>query len=161
MKMSKTNFPKQGDNLAVTLQNSNYPQFDFEFALEVKKNCPIVFKMGKAKNAFKMWQRAREGEESDEVQAWIRKRETYIEKNINRSDIPGLIALMKYGGIAECGIVKMKDIIRSEVLKFISGNKKLDNKIVKSDKKVNLTRRELLEKSIRDAMATGGEKQFV
>ena len=36
--MMPTDFPTKGDDKKITLRNSNYPQFDYEFSLSVKEN---------------------------------------------------------------------------------------------------------------------------
>ena len=41
-----TNFPKRGDNKKISLRNSERPQFDFNFAQNVKNDNPKVWRAG-------------------------------------------------------------------------------------------------------------------
>ena len=38
-----TNFPTKGEDKKISLRNSNHPQFDFDFASNVKEQTPEIF----------------------------------------------------------------------------------------------------------------------
>ena len=53
-----TNFPTKGEDKKISLRNSNYPQFDFNFASNVKEQTPEIWKAGgniRGNEAFMLW----------------------------------------------------------------------------------------------------------
>lgn len=44
--MPITDFPKAGDDKAVTLRNSKYPQFDYDYALALRDEYPQIWNDG-------------------------------------------------------------------------------------------------------------------
>lgn len=46
MAEKRTDFPKKGDDLKVSLTNSKYPQADFKHALWIKENYPEIWEKG-------------------------------------------------------------------------------------------------------------------
>ena len=40
-----TNFPTQGDDKKISLRNSQYPQFDYDFIAGVKENDKDIYKV--------------------------------------------------------------------------------------------------------------------
>ena len=65
-----TNFPTKGEDKKISLRNSNYPQFDFDFANNVKEQTPEIWKAGgniRGNEAFNLWKKARAGEETEGV----------------------------------------------------------------------------------------------
>ena len=58
-----TDFPTKGDDKKVSLRNSNYPQFDYDFAAGVKENNKEVWGTGgniRGNEAFNFWTKARD-----------------------------------------------------------------------------------------------------
>ena len=41
-----TNFPNKGDDKKISLRNSEEPQFDYDFALNVKEQTPEIWAAG-------------------------------------------------------------------------------------------------------------------
>jgi hypothetical protein len=75
----RTNFPKRGDDKKISLRNSNYPQFDFRFASALAEdNSKVGKKIWKAggnirgTDAFRLWEKARDGSDTPAVLYWIR-----------------------------------------------------------------------------------------
>jgi hypothetical protein len=128
-----TNFPKAGDNKKISLRNSNFPQFDFDFAQimanDMTANGRKIWKAGgniRGTEAFRLWEKARKGEETPAVLSWIKEREawsarhTVIDGNAfkdmklepNLSNVGGIVSLIKWGAInPDLGQRRMKDII--------------------------------------------------
>ena len=128
-----TNFPKAGDNKKISLRNSNFPQFDFDFAQvmanDMTANGRKIWKAGgniRGTEAFRLWEKAKKGEETPAVLSWIKEREawsarhTVIDGNAfkdpklepNLSNVGGIVSLIKWGAInPDIGERRMKDII--------------------------------------------------
>lgn len=141
-----TNFPNKGDNKKISLRNSEYPQFDYDFAKNVKEVGvgKKIWTAGgniRGNEAFMLWGRAREGSESPAVIKWIKEREAWAArhsvvdgnqfvggKEPNMSNVAGVVALMKWGVInPKLGQQGMKDVIL-ELTKKLEGRKDPDDK---------------------------------
>jgi len=133
-----TDFPKKGDDLKISLRNSEYPQFDRDFAENIKEFNPDVWQAGgniRGNDAFVLWGRAREGSETEGVLDWIKEREAWGARHFgdgeqfaggdlepNLSNVGGVIAQIKWGVIGNLGEQQMKDVIL-ELVKKIEGKK--------------------------------------
>jgi hypothetical protein len=139
----RTNFPKRGDDKKISLRNSNYPQFDFRFASALAEdNSKVGKKIWKAggnirgTDAFRLWEKARDGSDTPAVLSWIREREAWAARHLrdgdqfvsgtlspNLSNIGGIIAQIKWGVInPKLGEQGMKDVVL-EVVKKLEGKK--------------------------------------
>jgi HK97 family phage portal protein len=140
-----TNFPKRGEDKKISLRNSQYPQFDYGFAKDVKDS-PIgkeIWKTGgniRGNEAFVLWGRAREGSETPAVLKWIKEREAWAARHFrdgqkfkdgktepNLSNVAGVVAQMKWGVIGTLGQQGMKDVIL-ELDKKLRGKKDPEEK---------------------------------
>ena len=68
------------------MRNSNYPQFDYRFAKNLKEVGvgKQIWKAGgniRGNEAFMLWGRAREGSESPAVLKWIKEREAWAARH--------------------------------------------------------------------------------
>tara|TARA_B100001248_G_C27398014_1_gene467222 strand:+ start:2984 stop:5695 length:2712 start_codon:yes stop_codon:yes gene_type:complete len=129
-----TDFPTKGEDKKISLRNSNYPQFDYGFIAGVKENDPDIYKAGgniRGNEAFNLWTKARNGEETEGVLSWIKEREAWVarhfedgsqfksgEKKARPSNIAGVIAQMKWGVIGTLGEQRMKDVVL-EAIKYV------------------------------------------
>jgi len=136
--MMATDFPKKGDDLKISLRNSEYPQFDRDFAENIKEFNPEVWGAGgniRGNEAFTLWGRAREGSETEGVLDWIKEREAWAARHFgdgeqfasgelepNLSNVGGVIAQIKWGVIGNLGEQKMKDVVL-ELVKKLEGKK--------------------------------------
>lgn len=136
--MMATNFPKKGDDLKISLRNSEYPQFDRDFAENIKEFNPEVWGAGgniRGNEAFTLWGRARDGSETEGVLDWIKEREAWAARHFgdgeqfasgelepNLSNVGGVIAQIKWGVIGNLGEQKMKDVVL-ELVKKLEGKK--------------------------------------
>ncbi len=151
-----TDFPTKGEDKKISLRNSNHPQFDFEFASNVKEQTPEIWKAGgniRGNEAFKLWERARGGDESPSVLEWIKEREAWIARHFedgkqfegdtepNLSNIGGVVAQMKWGTIGVLEEQGMKDVI-------LEMTKKLEGK--KEEKQLNATVTKALENKVKE-----------
>ena len=151
-----TDFPTKGEDKKISLRNSNHPQFDFDFAASVKEQTPEIWKAGgniRGNEAFKLWERARGGDESPSVLEWIKEREAWIARHFedgkqfegdtepNLSNIGGVVAQMKWGTIGVLGEQGMKDVV-------LEMTKKLEGK--KEEKQLNATVTKALENKVKE-----------
>ena len=152
-----TDFPKKGDDKKISLRNSKYPQFDYGFAANIKKDHPDVWKAGgniRGNEAYEFWTKARDGQETEGVLDWIKEREAWAARHFrdgqkfkkadeqpNLSNVAGVVAQIKWGVIGNLGEQGMKDVIL-ELVKKLEGKKErgikdLSGKVQKSlEKKV-------------------------
>ena len=149
--VKQTNFPKAGDDKKISLRNSNYPQFDYDFALNLKEVGvgKKIWATGgniRGNDAFVLWGRAREGKETPAILEWIKEREAWAARHMrdgnqfadgslepNLSNVGGLVAQIKWGVVNEkLGIQGMKDVIL-ELDKKLQGKKDYELKQRVSD----------------------------
>lgn len=122
-----TNFPSKGEDKKVTLRNSERPQFDFAFAEALKADFPKIWKAGgniRGNEAFNLWVKARAGDYTDTVTAWVKEREAWAARHAgdgsqfpedepNLSNIAGVVAAMKWGVILDIGESAMKRAVNA------------------------------------------------
>ncbi len=136
-----TDFPTKGDDKKISLRNSNYPQFDYDFATGVKENNNEVWRLGgniRGNEAYEFWTKARDGSETEGTLDWIKEREAWAARHFedgvqfkdgelepNRSNVAGVVAQMKWGVIGTLGERGMKDVIL-ELVKKLEGKKDED-----------------------------------
>ncbi len=152
-----TDFPTKGDDKKISLRNSQYPQFDYDFASQIKKDHSDIWKTGgniRGNEAYEFWTKARDGQETEGVLDWIKEREAWAARHFrdgqkfkdgkeqpNLSNVAGVVAQMKWGVIGNLGEQGMKDVIL-ELVKKLEGKKEraykdLSGKVQKAlDKKV-------------------------
>lgn len=167
---AKTNFPKRGDDQSVTLRNSNYPQFDREFAEKLKKDYPKIWRSGGniyGNTAYRLWGECRSNGGSPstkEQEKWIRKREAWTARHFedgrqfkggktepNVSNVAGIVAQIKWGSIGTLGEGEMKDVIRIVMKKLDEKRAIEDVSEVRVGKKMSSKRMEKMVK-MREAM---------
>jgi HK97 family phage prohead protease len=144
----QTNFPNKGDDKKISLRNSEEPQFDFDFAKNIKEQTPEIWKAGgniRGNEAFMLWERARDGQDTEAIREWIKEREAWIKRHFedgkqfkgdtepNLSNVGGVVAQIKWGTIGTLGEQGMKDVIL-ELTKKLEG-KKEENQVTAKIKK--------------------------
>lgn len=117
-KENLTNFPKRGGNQKISLRNSQYPQADYDYVLDLKENWPQIWKAGgniRGNQTFVLWGRARQGGETQTILNWIREREAWFARHYNNggaikrgdsptlSNVAGIVAWLKWGGYGQLG----------------------------------------------------------
>ncbi len=161
-----TDFPKKGDDLKISLRNSEYPQFDRGFAENIKEFNPEVWDAGgniRGNDAFTLWGRARDGAETEGVLDWIKEREAWAARHFgdgeqfaggdlepNLSNVGGVVAQIKWGVIGNLGEQVMKDVILELV-------KKLEGKKDRAIEDLSDTARKTLENKIEEHNADHGD----
>ena len=88
-----TDFPTQGEDQKVSLRNSNWPQFDYGYAEQLKEEHPTIWGAGgniRGNEAYLLWEKARDGAETDGVLDWIKEREAWAARHAgDGSHFPG------------------------------------------------------------------------
>ena len=127
-----TNFPKSGDNQEITLSNSQYPQFDYDYASKLKEDYPSIWSKGgnsqetsfNGNDAFRMWTAVKSGEDTAETKNWIKRRERFVNRfKGNVSSVGGHVALIKWA----YGESDTKSIINEEKKKIDEENSNLSS----------------------------------
>ena len=144
----QTDFPNKGDDKKISLRNSDEPQFDYDFAKNIKEQTPEIWKAGgniRGNEAFMLWGRARDGQDTEAIREWIKEREAWIKRHFedgkqfkgdtepNLSNVGGVVAQIKWGTIGTLGEQGMKDVIL-ELTKKLEG-KKEENQVSAKTKK--------------------------
>jgi len=139
-----TDFPTKGDDLAVGLRSSSYPQFDHAYAVALKDDYPAVWDAGgniRGDDAFELWSKVRENGGRPETPAqddWVREREAWMARHEgdgsqfsdaalspNVSNVAGIVAVVKWGGIAEIGEPRMKAVLDELKRKLDGGERSM------------------------------------
>ena len=131
-----TDFPKKGDDKKISLRNSNYPQFDYDFSLSIKENENDIWRLGgniRGNEAFEFWTKARDGVETEGTLNWIKEREAWAARHFqdgkqfkdgdlepNKSNVAGIVSQLKWGVIGTLGERGMKDVVL-ELTKKLEG----------------------------------------
>ena len=144
----QTDFPNKGDDKKISLRNSDEPQFDYDFAKTIKEQTPEIWKAGgniRGNEAFMLWGRARDGQDTEAIREWIKERDAWIKRHFedgkqfkgdtepNLSNVGGVVAQIKWGTIGTLGEQGMKDVIL-ELTKKLEG-KKEENQVSAKTKK--------------------------
>ncbi len=120
-KEKTTNFPTKGDNQKITLKNSQFPQFDWEYAAKIKEEYPEIWKKGgniRGNEAYNHWTKARAGKFSPATLDWIKEREAWMARHEGDFRLAGVVAVMKWGGVCKKGMSYMKKLINEEKKKI-------------------------------------------
>tara|TARA_R100000697_G_scaffold123206_1_gene155005 strand:- start:1061 stop:3373 length:2313 start_codon:yes stop_codon:yes gene_type:complete len=135
----QTNFPKRGDDKAISLRNSEYDVFDPEFAENIRKAHPDIWKAGgniEGNRSYRLLQDFRAGSRSDTVLQKVKEREAWSARHFrdgqgfasgsrspNLSNVAGVVAQMKWLTVGTLGQQGMKDVIM-ELVKKLEGRQK-------------------------------------
>ena len=116
-----TNFPKQGDDLKVSLRNSAYEVFDPAFAEMVRTQYPEVWGRGGNILGDKQYRRlrpvvARGGKvETETEELAVRLREAWSARHFDDFRLPGVIAQIKWYTVGKLGEAEMKQVVREAI----------------------------------------------
>ena len=160
-----TNFPTQGDDKKISLRNSQYPQFDYDFIAGVKENDKDIYKAGgniRGNEAFNLWTKARAGEETAGVIKWIKEREAWAARHFGDgsqfksgdkagrpSNIAGVIAQMKWGVIGNLGEQRMKDVVL-EAIKYREGKESGSASQAQQDRQISEQTEKALQNKVKE-----------
>ena len=122
-----TNFPAQGDDREVSLDNSQYRIFDPEYAQDLKDNWPQIWRMGgniEGNNQYRRLEpivsRQDKTPKTDTEEMAIRKREAWAARHLQDFRLAGTVAQIKWFVVGEKGQTYMKELIEDEKRKLES-----------------------------------------
>ena len=127
-----TNFPKQGDNKDISLENSKYEQFDYDFALKIKEQYPSIWNIaGKDidDQSFNYWSKTKENDNSKSIQNWIKRRESFTSRHHKNTDLINVVLNMKWGSV-----VNSEEYMKNTILNFIAKEKLGTEQAIKVNK---------------------------
>ena len=149
-----TNFPKQGDNKEISLDNSNYKLFDIKYAENLKNNYPTIWQKGgnirgnqQFDTLLPIAKRQNKQCQNKKEEKAIKLRESWIPRHYKDYLINGVVAQIKWLAIGSKGEKYMKDLIDKEKEKI----DKKDNKKVNQEVFQSLSMNEL-SKSIQETL---------
>jgi len=141
-----TNFPKRGDDLKVSLRNSQYPIFDLDYAEKLKDQYPQIWRAGGNIKGNEQFRKLRPIVKNNGVptskaeEEAIRLREAWIARHfkdgsqfkdqnhpVNISTVAGIVAQIKWLAIGEIGEIRMKEVLRVLKKKLDNNEKSFDN----------------------------------
>lgn len=154
-----TNYPTSGDDQAIVLRNSQFPQFDHEYALDLKDNFKDIWDSGgniRGDEAFQHWTKVRANGGAPDTpaqEAWVREREAWMARHEgdgsqfrdeslspNLSNVAGIVAVIKWGGICTIGESRMKAVL-NELKRKLTADRSFPNSDTADDE---ARRREML-----------------
>lgn len=115
-----TDFPKAGDDKAVSLRNSDYARFDLAYAQDLKANHPDVWALGgniRGNAQFAILSRIQKQGGSPKTRAEekaVRLREAWAARHYGNKRPPGVVAQIKWLVVGSLGESKMKSLINDE-----------------------------------------------
>lgn len=116
----ETNFPKAGDDKAVSLRNSEYARFDLAYVQDLKDNHPDVWRLGgniRGNSQFAILSRVQKQGGSPKTRAEVaavRLREGWAARHYGNKRPPGVVAQMKWLVVGTLGEKAMKTLINDE-----------------------------------------------
>ena len=117
-----TNFPRSGDNQKISLSNSQHPQFpSYAYVKDLKENWPEIWRRAgtggnpptsfTGNDAFNKWTDYKNGDRSESVLNWVKRRERFMNRHKKNNRLNGIIAVMKWGGVTAGGVSQMKSVV--------------------------------------------------
>ena len=117
-----TNFPRSGDNQKISLSNSQHSQFpSYAYVKDLKENWPEIWRRAgtggnpptsfTGNDAFNKWTAYKNGDRSESVLNWVKRRERFMNRHKKNNRLNGIIAVMKWGGVTAGGVSQMKSVV--------------------------------------------------
>jgi hypothetical protein len=124
-----TNFPQQGDDETVSLQNSKYELFPIDYAEWVKDNYPEVWNLGGNILGNEQYRHLLEIRQNDiptddltkRQDEAIRLREAWSARHFENLRPAGVVAQMKWHTVGSRGLDYMKKLMNEEIQKRYGG----------------------------------------
>lgn len=125
----QTNFPQQGDDETVSLQNSKYDLFPIDFAERIKSKYPEVWKLGGNILGNEQYRHLTEIRTNDiatddltpRQEEAIRLREAWSARHFEDFRPAGVMAQIKWHTVGSRGLEYMKKLMNEEIEKRYGG----------------------------------------
>lgn len=128
-----SNFPKQGDDLEVSLDNSQYKIFDADYAKDIQDNWPQIWAEGgniEGNDQFRrltpIVERDDKTPQTDTEEMAIRLREAWAARHEGDFRLAGVVAQIKWYVVGDRGQRYMKDVIEQEKAKLTAKKERSD-----------------------------------
>ena len=157
-----TGFPSADDDMEITLRNSKFKQFpDYNYVKDLKDNWPEIWRRAgtggnpptsfTGNDAFNRWTKYRAGDRSESVLNWVKRRERFMNRHQGDNRLNGAIAVMKWGGVANIGVSKMKSLV-NDYKKVVRERRKISDDLLADieGKALSARTRESLKKKVTD-----------
>jgi len=118
--MSRTDFPKQGDDSPVSLRSSEYPLFPLDEAQDLKDNWPELWDLGgnvlgnTQFSRLAPMARERRSPETPTEEKAVRLREAWAARHLEDFRPAGVIAQIKWLVIGSRGLDHMREVVNQE-----------------------------------------------
>lgn len=120
---------KESDD--ITLKDSKFEQFDYNYAMNIKENFPEIWNKGGnvlGNDSFNNWGKElsnfSNGVYNFSNYKWVKDREEWLSKHERDHLLSDIIAVMKFGGIVSKGESYMKELIDNEKTPITIDNNK-------------------------------------
>jgi hypothetical protein len=119
-----TNFPKAGDDLKVSLRNSEFETFPLDYALAIREDYPEIWKAGgniEGNNQFRRLLPVVERGgvvETETEELGVRKREAWAARHFEDYRLAGVVAQIKWFVVGTLGVSGMKEVIEEQKRKI-------------------------------------------
>jgi hypothetical protein len=130
-----TNFPKSGENKAITLRNSQWELFDPSFAAMIKEKHPDIWRLGgniRGNSQYRKLSQAL-GKSSDDLSNTlkdaIKLREAWVARHYKDFRIAGVIAQIKWLAVGSRGQKYMKELVKEEIRKRRDRKRKFQKEV--------------------------------
>lgn len=119
-----TNFPKAGDDLKVSLRNSEFETFPLDYALALREDYPEIWRAGgniEGNNQFRRLLPVVERGgvvETETEELGVRKREAWAARHFEDHRLAGVVAQIKWFVVGALGVSGMREVIEEQKRKI-------------------------------------------
>lgn len=113
----RTNFPRPGDNKAVSFRNSQWRLFPLDYAADLKENYPTIWSRGgnirgnsQYAKLSAIQKKGGTATSASEIAA-MRLREAWVARHYKDFRLPGVIAQIKWLAVGSRGLSYMKQLV--------------------------------------------------
>jgi len=163
-----TNFPNDGDNLQVSLNNSEYRLFPLGYAQDLKDNWPEIWNKGgnilgntQFNRLMPIAKRENRKATTTTEEKAIRLREAWMARHLRDFRLAGVVAQIKWLGIGSRGTDHMRNVIEAEKKKINEKRERRDfwhAEVERNIKPIERRMQRVVKKYLSDASARYEER---
>jgi hypothetical protein len=147
-----TNFPGPGDDMKVSLRNSEFRMFPVSYARNLRSDHPDVWSYGGGDDFARLVSIADKGGAPETVaeETAIRNRESWASRNASSFQLAATVSQIRNLVVGERGMSYMKNLVRAEIVRLDSSDgPRVDLRRKSNAKKAMAELRETTRKSLR------------
>jgi HK97 family phage prohead protease len=117
-----TDFPEEGDDLKVSLRNSQYERVPLDYARRIKQEHPDIWDKGgniQGDDSFQVLKTVIEehngAPQTDTQKEIVRRREAWAARHEQNHELPGVVAQIKWLVVGTRGLDHQKEVIREAI----------------------------------------------